>query len=82
MALNICGFVKLQSKSGAYIDFVINYCFISSAIMAVQADIVSLDNSVYSTLSTACFPSCNKFATIFKDGLITDSVLLYGFFVA
>ena len=41
--------------------------------------LISLDNSVCSTLSTACFLPCNKFATIFKHGLITDSALLYGF---
>ena len=39
-----------------------------------------LDHSICCTLSTACFPPCNKLATIFKYGLITDSASQNVFF--
>ena len=48
--------------------------------MAGQTVIVSLDNGIYSTLSTACFLACHKLATIVKHGLITHLALLHGFF--
>ena len=34
-----------------------------------------ISNGICSTLSTVCFPPCNKWLTIFKQGLITDSIL-------
>jgi len=42
--------------------------------------IASLDNSICSTSSTACFLPCNKFTATVKHGLITESASQQFFF--
>ena len=51
-------------------------------IMVHQMFIVSVDNGIYSTLSAACIPPCNKLSEIFMHGLIADSAFQNVFFIS